>query len=215
MKLPQALNKKEQKREYDKKYHLKNKEQKREYDKKYYLKNKEHRKKYQDQWYLNNKEQRKEYILKNKERRKEQRKEYILTNKEHVLRVKRRSYLKNKEQIIKKQSKYNKYKYQTDINFRLRVICRSRVVNALKGKFKSAKTMKLIGCTIKELRRYIESKFEPWMTWENHGKEGWDVDHIKACAKFDLTYPEQQRECFHWSNLQPLEHIANIKKGAR
>ena len=198
MKLPQALNKKEQKREYDKKY---------------YLKNKEHRKKYQDQWYLNNKEQRKEYILKNKERRKEQRKEYILTNKEHVFRVKRRSYLKNKEQIIKKQSKYNKYKYQTDINFRLRAICRSRVVHALKGKFKSAKTMKLIGCTIEELRKHIESKFESWMTWENHGL--WDIDHIKACAKFNLTYPEQQRECFHWSNLQPLEHIANIKKGAR
>ena len=43
----------------------------------------------------------------------------------------------------------------------------------------------------------------------------WDVDHIKACAKFNLTYPEQQRECFHWSNLQPLEHIGKIKKGAR
>ena len=75
--------------------------------------------------------------------------------------------------------------------------------------------MKLIGCTVDELRRHIESQFEPWMTWENQGREGWDVDHIIPCAKFDLTDPEQQRECFNWSNLQPLEHIANIKKGVR
>jgi hypothetical protein len=51
------------------------------------------------------------------------------------------------------------------------------------------------------------------MTWKNHGL--WDVDHIKACTNFDLTDSEQQRACFNWSNLQPLEHIANIKKGAK
>ena len=73
--------------------------------------------------------------------------------------------------------------------------------------------MKLLGCTIEELWQHLEKQFQLGMTKENYGK--WHVDHRKACAKFDLTDPEQQRECFHWSNLQPLWAIDNIKKGAR
>jgi hypothetical protein len=51
------------------------------------------------------------------------------------------------------------------------------------------------------------------MTRENHGL--WHVDHIRPCASFDLTDPEQQAICFHYTNLQPLWAIDNIKKGAR
>jgi len=225
MKLPQALNKKEQKREYDKKWRLKNYEriqkQKKEYFsrpetkervKEYKLKTKEHRREYD-----------KHYFLKNKEKRKKQQKIWALKNKEKLnkqqkhryhayinLRLAKKEYqLKNRVQINKRM----KHRYHTDINFRLLTNCRKRVLAALKGSDKSASTIKLIGCTIDELRQHIESKFESWMTWENHGL--WDIDHIQACAKFDFTYPEQQRECFHWSNLQPLDHIENMKKGAR
>ena len=113
---------------------------------------------------------------------------------------------------IERTRNYERNRYQTDINFRLKKICRTRIRKALKGFDKSASTMKLIGCTIEELWNHLESKFEPWMTRENYGL--WDVDHIIACAKFNLVDPEQQRICFNWSNLQPMEHIANIKKGA-
>ena len=78
--------------------------------------------------------------------------------------------------------------------------------------------MELIGCTMDELWIHLESSpnWETWMTRENYGRSGgWDVDHIKPCCKFDLTDPIQQHACFHWSNLQPMEHIANIKKGNR
>jgi hypothetical protein len=75
--------------------------------------------------------------------------------------------------------------------------------------------MELIGCTIEELWLHLESQFEPWMTRENYGKKGWDIDHIKACSKFDFTDPAQQRECMNWSNLQPMEHIKNISKGTK
>ena len=75
--------------------------------------------------------------------------------------------------------------------------------------------MELIGCTPDELRRHMESLFEPWMTWENQGRGGWDIEHIKACFHFNLADPEQQCACFNWSNLQPMEHIANIRKGVR
>jgi len=165
------------------------KRDRREYFKEYNLKNKEHRKKWHQEYYLKNIEHIKEYRLKNKERIKE----WFLKNKQHT-----RDYERNK--------------YKTDINYKLRMLCRSRIRAALKGNFKSASTMELIGCTIDELRSHLESLFEPWMTWENHGVGGWDIDHIRPCVSFDLTDPKQQRICCNWSNLQPMEHIENIKK---
>jgi hypothetical protein len=198
--------KKFNKKEYMKEYHLKNKEKKKEYDRKrYYTILKDQYKKD----YLENREQRlkcqREYRLKNKERIKEYQKKYRLKNKKYL----KKWRIKNIERI----RNWENNKYKTDINFKLRKNCRNRIRKVLKGINKSASTMELIGCTIEELRKHIESKFEPWMTWENHGL--WDVDHIEACANFDLTDPVQQRICFHWSNLQPLEHIANIQKGAQ
>ena len=191
---------------------------------------KSNRKEYDKEWYLKNKERHnersKENFLKNREKRIRQMKEHYLKNKEQHNKNMREHYLQKKEQYQERQKKYNsrpktkelkrkrwKSRYKTDINFRLRNICRARISQALKFNYKSASTIKLIGCTIDELRQHIESKFKSWMTWENHGL--WDIDHIQACAKFNLTYPEQQRECFHWSNLQPLDHIENMKKGAR
>jgi len=73
--------------------------------------------------------------------------------------------------------------------------------------------MELLGCSIDKLWNHLESKFESWMTKENYGL--WHVDHKIACAKFDLTCPEQQRICFNYKNLQPIEAIENMRKGAR
>ena len=103
-------------------------------------------------------------------------------------------------------------------NFRIIINLRTRLTKVLKGTRKSARTIKLLGCTIEELWQHLESSstWEPWMARENYGRSGgWDIDHIKACSKFDLTAPEQQQICCHWSNLQPMEHVANMKKGSR
>jgi len=122
-------------------------------------------------------------------------------------------YLRNKKHLIKKIAIYATHKRKTDVNWRLRLNLRNRVYLVLKGYSKSAHTMELIGCTIDELWVHLESKFQPWMTRENYGL--WHVDHIKACAKFNLADPAQQRICFHWSNLQPLWAHDNLSKGAR
>ena len=195
-------------KEYMKEYRLKNKESINKQVKKYFLKNKEHIRKWQKA-YL------KEYCLKNKEHLKEYKKEYYSKNLEHIKELQTEWNSKNRVRFHQMQNAYTKKRRRTDPSFRLKLNLRTRIWNALKGKNKSASTMELIGCTIEELWTHLESKFEPWMTRKNYGKGGWDVDHIEACSKFDQTYPEQQRKCFHWSNLQPMEHIANIKKGTR
>jgi len=38
---------------------------------------------------------------------------------------------------------------------------------------------------------------------------------MRPCASFDLADPEEQKKCFHWTNLQPLWALDNIRKGAK
>ena len=75
--------------------------------------------------------------------------------------------------------------------------------------------MELIGCTIEEFWNHLEKHFKPGMTWENYGKAGWEMDHIIPCANFDLIVPEQQKQCFHYTNLQPLWVHENMSKGKK
>jgi hypothetical protein len=68
-----------------------------------------------------------------------------------------------------------------------------------------------IGCSTSQLSRHLESRFTKQMTWENYGTY-WHVDHILPCASFDHTDPKQVAQCWHWTNLRPLEAKANMYK---
>ena len=68
---------------------------------------------------------------------------------------------------------------------------------------------------VAELRDYLESKFQPGMTWDNWTTNGWHIDHIKPLASFDLTDREQFLRACHYTNLQPLWAIDNLKKGSK
>lgn len=121
-------------------------------------------------------------------------------------------YYKNKDIINKKASERQKRKRAENPQYRLKANLRSRISHAIRGKggYKSANTEKLLGCTISELRDYLESKFQDGMTWDNYGK--WHIDHIIPCDAFDLTIKEEQEKCFHYTNLQPLWAKDNIAK---
>ena len=91
---------------------------------------------------------------------------------------------------------------QNNPYLRLKHNLRHRVWKVLKGLSKADTTMELLGCSVGDIKTHIELQFLPGMTWDNYGE--WHVDHIRPCASFDLSDPEQQRECFNWKNLQPL-----------
>ena len=200
---------KEKKKQYDKEYHLKNKKRRLQYNKEWRLKNRERRLQYKKEWYLNNKNYYKEWYIDNKERRLQYRKEWYLNNKEKI----KQWRLNNKEKIKKYTNKYHKKRIKIDPNYKLIRNMRTRIWFALKGKYKSKSTIKLLGCSVEKCWQHLESKFQPGMTRKNHGL--WHVDHIIPCVSFDLTNPEQQKICFHYTNLQPLWAEDNLKKGAK
>ena len=109
---------------------------------------------------------------------------------------------------------YNVARRARDPQYRLRCGLHSRITMALRKGYgkKAHKTMELIGCSIEYLTEYLEVQFQPGMTWENYGRNGWHVDHIIPCTAFDLIDVEQQKRCFHYSNLQPMWEAENISK---
>jgi hypothetical protein len=117
---------------------------------------------------------------------------------------------RNKEKSAEYQKKYIASKENIRFASRLRTL----VYVALKAQWASkySSTVNLIGCSIEQLQSHLASKFQPGMSWANHGHNGWHIDHIIPCSLFDLTDCEQQKKCFHYTNLQPLWAIDNLKK---
>ena len=152
-----------------------------------------------------------EYRKKNREKLRLQAIKYRLDNKEKVL---ERDRVRSKNASIEKRIIQN-----------LRV--RARVAITCGKGSKSQKTLELLGGEIEDVKLFITSKFTTGMSWDNYGPKGWHIDHIKPCAKFDLTDLEQQKICFHYTNLQPLwatreiaisygegpDYIGNLEKG--
>ena len=108
------------------------------------------------------------------------------------------------------KNKYYTKRYRGDLAFRLTALLRTRFREALIGRRKSASTLKLLGCSVNELKSHLERQFQLGMSWSNYSQ--WHIDHIRPCASFDLFDPVQQQACFHYSNLQPLWALDNIRK---
>jgi len=207
------LKNKERIKQYKKEWRLNNREKIIQQKKEHYLKNKKHYNQYAKEWRLKNKEKIKQWRLNNREKIIQQKKEHYLKNKKRYNQYAKKWRLKNKKHIREYYNKYDRKRLKTDSNYKLVKLIRNRIKSVLKGIYKSKSTIKLLGCSVEECWQHLESKFQPGMTRENHGL--WHVDHIIPCAAFDLKCPVQQLACFHYTNLQPLWAIDNIKKGAK
>jgi hypothetical protein len=141
-------------------------------------------------------------------------KKFQINNKDYIAEWKR-EYNQNAKNKRARADRAT-YRRKTDINFKIRCSLgnslRSQIVR--QNAAKSDHTMALTGCSIEFLKKYIEDQFTKGMTWNNYGRKGWNIDHIKPCAAFDLTKPEEQRACFHYTNLRPLWESDNIKKSS-
>jgi hypothetical protein len=98
------------------------------------------------------------------------------------------------------------------INRRISRNLRSRLNKAIRFQWKSGSAVSNLGCSIEMFKTYLESKFQPGMTWDNYGKNGWHIDHIMPLCRFNLEDMLELRKACHYSNLQPLWAKDNLEK---
>lgn len=166
------------------------------------------------------------YSLEHKEEAAAYQKGYRLRNKDHGYAYNKDYYLRNKGKIMvqhrgyalthkKQRAAHNKKRKGTDINYRLSCLIRNRLGDAIKGSYKSGSAVRDLGCTISELKFYLEGQFQDGMTWDNRATTGWHIDHKIPLAFFNLADREQFLQAVHYTNLQPMWGVENIRKGKK
>jgi hypothetical protein len=99
---------------------------------------------------------------------------------------------------------------------------RKRMANMLaalvKETFRRSKLFHYLGCSVAEFRQYIESLFQPGMTWNNFGQyriggvKTRQLDHIIPCSQFDLSKEVDRKHCFNYMNLRPLWGVVHLRR---
>jgi len=170
-----------------------------------------YRKKYQEKLRQKNKEYRtrteiKDRLIKYRKEHKEERIKYNQNHKEAIKNQQKKYYKNHKNEI----NQYRQDKFNKDISFKLKCYLRTRLYLALKGIWKSKHTLDLLGCSIEFLKQHLQKQFKKGMNWDNYGL--WHIDHIRPCASFDFSKPEEQARCFNYTNLRPLWAKENLEK---
>jgi hypothetical protein len=151
-----------------------------------------------------------------KECRKEKQRLYYEKNKKSCLKSMGIYAKNNPEKIKANKRKYNNTKkytlkrYHSDPLFKLAHTCRKRIRDIMRKKsfVRKGHLDQYLGCSVVELRDYLEKQFQPGMTWDNHG--AWHIDHIKPLITAK-TEVDMYGLC-HYTNLQPLWAKDNLSK---
>lgn len=193
---------------------VKNTDEYKKYKSEYADNNKEKRAEYYKEWGKLNpdkiKANRERWESKNVEKTKISKKKYKDSNREKLNQQGKEYYKNNKESCYQRNKKIIYHKYGTDPIYRLKFNLRKLINNSIKrqGYGKLSKSFVILGCEFEQFKNHIESKFEPWMTWENYGRvpeslnQRWDIDHIipVSSAKDESEIVKLN----HFTNLQPL-----------
>ena len=186
---------------------------------------------YQNNYYSNNKEAIEVY-----------RKEYYNNNKTHIIQNQLVRDSLRKDEIAASQKAYrknnkDKFKiYKKTKKSKPEYKLRSRVSNSiyqtlkLHGSSKKlSSSFKNLGYSVHDLKKHLESQFESWMTWENHGQYNpntwnddnkltwtWQIDHIipQSLLPYKSLDDDNFKKCWALSNLRPLNSKQNIFDGS-
>jgi hypothetical protein len=179
-------------------------------------------------------EQYKRYYEKNRDKIKEKKKSEYSTEKRRKRQEKylsnpdNRSKLNEYSRLYRLQEKYKIKRNETrrnrmdnDIAYKLNRMIGNLIRYSVKrlDLVKSNRTQEILGCSFEDFKIHLESKFEPWMNWDNYGKieigkfnVGWDIDHIIPIST--AKNEEEVIKLNHFSNLRPLCSYKNryVKK---
>ena len=154
-----------------------------------------------------------EWRKKNQKKILEYGRKWYKKNQKKLQELGRKWYKKNQKKIQVGQTILRRNKRRNNLQYRLACNLRARLWAAMRNIKKNKPTKEFLGCSMEDLKAHLENQFSTGMSWDNYGK--WHLDHIKPCCSFDLTDIEQQKVCFHYTNLQPLWAIDNKKKGRK
>lgn len=188
--------------------------------------------KYQKKYQKNNtkaKESRRRWKENNPKYNKEYYKKYYKKNRNKLCKEYRIYYQDNKEKIIKRNKKWqevnpdymreylNEYqKKKRGNNFAYKL--NGRISNLIRYSLKNRKNgihwETLVGYTLNDLMKHLENLFLPSMTWDNYGKDGWSIDHIRPVSIFNITSNKCKgfKKCWGLENLRPMWAKDNLKK---
>ena len=127
----------------------------------------------------------------------------------------------NRSRVNEWMREYRKSRASSDPQFKAAVAIRRRFYMAISRhvyegcEVRSGASVRLLGCTMAEFVKHIESLWVPGMNWANWSREGWHIDHIRPFAAFDLSDHRQLSEVCHYSNMRPLWAKDNLSKGCR
>ena len=137
--------------------------------------------------------------------------EYII-NRNDKLKYQNNYYKINKGDRVLYQINYINNRKQWDDLFKLLINLRSRTYSAFKNKnYYKKQTKELLGAELNIVKIFIEDKFIENMSWKNYGT--WHIDHIIPLSSAKTE--EQLIKLCHYTNLQPLWAIDNLKKGSK
>jgi len=157
-------------------------------------------------------EKKKEYYYDNRDTILEKKKiEYYedeYNKKENVILRKQERHIKALENEKQYQKEYRKKRWKEDGLFRLKYNLRRRIKDFLDNKV--LKSEEIVGCSWEELNIHLEKQFQLGMSWDNYGKDGWELDHI-----IPLSSAKTEEELYklnYYTNLQPLWWYDNLSK---
>lgn len=67
----------------------------------------------------------------------------------------------------------------------------------------NTKFYKKIGCSQLVFLKYLKRRFKKGMSWENYGRKGWKIEHIKDIKSFNLKNRQDFLKAFNYKNCKP------------
>jgi len=165
-----------------------------------------------DRWVSQNKDWISEYHVNYYRTHKKEVQEYKIKTRHHSAMYMRQWRKDHSPHLKDYKKRYHRDVESKQIEYRILHSLRGRLLQALNGTIKTKRTMEFIGCSMTQLKSHLSSQFQNGMDWDNYGRKGWHIDHIIPCSSFDMTNLDEQKKCFHYTNLQPLWWLDNCRK---
>ena len=180
-------------------------------------KNREKLRDYANEYHKNNREKsiasNKAAYFKNRDVNIQKKKEWYQNNKEKHAERRSNYEANNKDRLRAARRKWENNRLATDINYKLHKNLAGRIREELNGKKKRTnRTEMLLGCTIEELKVFIQNQFTDGMSWDNWSTTGWHIDHRIPLSWFNLENENCRKLAFSYKNLQPLWSEDNLEK---